>query len=474
MYQRRKSVAFFIALCLILACFAEAGTVFAEEAAFSSLNTNLTGWTVLNGTWENAGAEGVRGVNPAADNFFAMSNVLLKADQNFTFSADVKLNGKALGLVFGVTDPANPGNNWCSYNLDVGNPDSKLARVFRVEIKDGEPILATQNVVVDIDETQSHNLKVEVISGTIHFYLDGNQIGTLSGSGYDGGYLGIYNLESTALFQNIRYEMIGVGTQEPSGPFGKLTTNLTGLEVISGNWFADENGICGGNAGGGNCFVMSDVRTAAEDSFSFSADISWTGVAAGLAFGIADKQNPEGHWCAFNVDVTEESNLARVFFVSEGELIASSNVTLPDDFNPAETHVFLIEVSEGGYVEFYIDDEWIGELALDMFDVAYTGGYLGIYNVNSNATFQNVQYREGPVNTPKPSEPAESAAPETQSPAAPTQKPTEKPAAATPVPSDSEGEDGVSIGLVVLAVVLGAAVIAAAVLLAVRMRKKEK
>ena len=69
MYQRRKSVAFFIALCLILACFAEAGTVFAEEAAFSSLNTNLTGWTVLNGTWENAGAEGVRGVNPAADNF---------------------------------------------------------------------------------------------------------------------------------------------------------------------------------------------------------------------------------------------------------------------------------------------------------------------------------------------------------------------------------------------------------------------
>lgn len=102
--------------------------------------------------------------------------------------------------------------------------------------------------------------------------------------------------------------------------FSSLNTNLTGLEVISGNWFADENGICGGNAGGGNCFVMSDVRT-----------------AAGLAFGIADKQNPEGHWCAFNVDVTEERNLARVFFVSEGELIASSNVTLPDDFNPAES-----------------------------------------------------------------------------------------------------------------------------------------
>ncbi len=248
--------------------------------------------------------------------------------------------------------------------------------------------------------------------------------------------------------------------------YPSLQTNVTGWEVVSGNWSDTGNGVLGANADAGNCFLMSDIRTEAKDSFLFSARLSWSGVAAGLVFGVQDSQSPDRHWCAFNVDVTAERSLARLFFVSNGALLGSNDRILSDGFDQTEEHTFLIEVTDGEYVDFYLDEEWIGEFALDRFDVPYSGGYLGIYTAAGSATFQDIQYQAGPFETTAPSEPAEATA--TARPAVPTATADGKPSS-TPIP---QGPAENNNGLLGLALALGVIVIAAVVLLVIRYKKK--
>ncbi len=209
-----------------------------------------------------------------------------------------------------------------------------------------------------------------------------------------------------------------------------LDTNLTGLRVINGNWLSVDKGVCGDNDGVGNCFIMSDVKMDKGIAFSYTADIAIENIAGGLVFGIEDPDNPEKVWYCMNIDAgNPNSVLVRLFKVSEGALTWTVNI-VKSDYEANKSYNFRVDVKEDGAMEFYVDDEYVGE----QYDTGYEGGYLGIVTCVSKVTFSNLKY-ELIVSTPTP-EPTFTPAP-TQK---PTDKVTEKPS--TPIPTEEVKQDG--------------------------------
>lgn len=188
---------FLVALILVLI---SNNLIFAN---FEGANTNLTGLNVVSGEW-SLSDKNIKGNNKGAGDCYLMSGVKMNSGVAFSFSADIKMDGNAVGLVFGVADAANPSSSWYCVNIDAGNKDSVLARIFMVEAGALQWDVNTQ--LPGFSYTDEHNLKVTITEdGSIEFYIDNEYISTKEGSDYEGGYLGIITCLSSANFNNINY-----------------------------------------------------------------------------------------------------------------------------------------------------------------------------------------------------------------------------------------------------------------------------
>lgn len=204
-----------VALIFILLALMFTLNVAADENVTKNLKTNLTGLTVVNGNWTSV-ENGVYGNNDGLGNCFIMSDVKMEGGKAFRLSADIAISNVAGGIVFGVENPASPEDIWYCMNIDAGNPDAPLIRLFKV---DHGQLIWTNNVIFnEYEKGKTYKFTVEVLEDeTIDFYLDDVYIQSQSDTGYTGGYLGIVTCVSPVTFNNIYYEeIVATPTPEPT------------------------------------------------------------------------------------------------------------------------------------------------------------------------------------------------------------------------------------------------------------------
>ncbi|HPZ53035.1 MAG TPA: hypothetical protein PLI11_08960 [Clostridia bacterium] len=195
-----------ISLLIVALIFLFTLSVSSNDDITKNLNTNLTGLRVINGEWKSV-ENGVFGDNDGVGNCFMMSDVKRGAGIAFRYSAEISVDNVAGGIVFGVENPDSPEDIWYCMNIDAGNMDAPLVRLFKV---DGTELVWSNNVVKhDYEKGQSYTLTIEVFEdGSIDFYVDDEYMASQADTGYEGGYLGIKTCVSSVTFNNINYEII--------------------------------------------------------------------------------------------------------------------------------------------------------------------------------------------------------------------------------------------------------------------------
>ena len=156
-------------------------------------------------SWANwtFGENSLTGANIDSGNQFSMSTLYVDEKQNFSFSADIAVEGRSAGLGFGISQIDDPIKGW--YGLIVDKEEG-IARVF----SESKGKLGTANKLrVSLSQAQKEartvNIRVEGgASRVISVYLDGVLFASEYDPQWNGGYLGFNTFFADASFENIK------------------------------------------------------------------------------------------------------------------------------------------------------------------------------------------------------------------------------------------------------------------------------
>lgn len=164
-------------------------------------------------------------------------------------------------------------------------------------------------------------------------------------------------------------------------------TNITTWPKGNAFWSITDNGMMGRNTGG-DSFFMSDAKVYKDQAFTLEADmdiVSDTGVAAGITFGVKDKNNVTASWFCANIERTANGDLAKLFKNENGEKWAVSKL-VPSTKRAAPYHLKLV-YDGAGKLTYYVNDLEIG--SRDHADLP-AEGFVGIQTFKSDTVFNNV------------------------------------------------------------------------------------
>lgn len=135
--------------------------------------------------------------------------------EEFSYSAEVSVNGQACGLMFGVSD------NFFDYFVATADFKENLVKVWRAGVGD------VASVPYDFGGAASCTLTVVVNSGSAKVQIDGNTALMCPLEGYEGGKLGINVYNGEARFNNVSLEHINAAV------FGgaDVSFNVPGITV---------------------------------------------------------------------------------------------------------------------------------------------------------------------------------------------------------------------------------------------------
>ena len=125
-----------------------------------------------------------------------------------------------------------------------------------------------------------------------------------------------------------------------------------------------------------------------DQAFTLEADmdiVSDTGVAAGITFGVKDKNNVTASWFCANIERTANGDLAKLFKNENGEKWAVSKL-VPSTKRAAPYHLKLV-YDGAGKLTYYVNDLEIG--SRDHADLP-AEGFVGIQTFKSDTVFNNV------------------------------------------------------------------------------------
>ncbi len=175
-----------------------------------------------------------------------------------------------------------------------------------------------------------------------------------------------------------------------SGELEKIVYSEDMSEYKWGTWSYDAESLTGTHLEAADRFYISNIRVPAGKDFVFTADVTISGEAAGLVFGIPNQADPGRAWYCMNVDYSRGNT--RVFAVGTGS-IGTGNENLTKSLTTAQqnesTHNFRVECF-GGTVSSYLDGEYVGS---DYDSTLNGGGYLGFMVWNASVTFNNAYYK---------------------------------------------------------------------------------
>ena len=145
--------------------------------------------------------------NSSIGDHFSMSVLHQKPNQNLIFEADVIMNGTSAALTFGVGKIYDPSAGWYAFAIDKGG--TKSFRAFAVN----KGTIGTANTALKpLTALQMGSVAINVriiarANGVLSFYGDGELVGHLYDSTYDGGFLGFNTFFSSATFSNVSIKL---------------------------------------------------------------------------------------------------------------------------------------------------------------------------------------------------------------------------------------------------------------------------
>ncbi len=193
--------------------------------------SNLSGWSALNGEWENS-LTGKAGVSQ--EDAFILSDVEV---DNFLYEADIEIAGDKGGggagaLVFRADDQAE---NGYFANIDAMHDVVKL-----MKIEDGS-ISILGETSMDIDTDQTYELKVDAYDNNLKVSINDELVHDISDDSFASGQLGLNVWNSTAVFQNVNQgKNIRTSAREIDNHDFE-TGDLSGWNVVEGNAFTNDH-----------------------------------------------------------------------------------------------------------------------------------------------------------------------------------------------------------------------------------------
>ena len=135
--------------------------------------------------------------------------------EEFSYSAEISVNGQACGLMFGVSD------NFFDYFVATADFKENLVKVWRAGVGD------VASVAYDFGGAASCTLTVVVNSGSAKVQIDGNTALMCPLEGYEGGKLGINVYNGEAVFNNVSLTRIAAATFSGES----ISFNVPGITV---------------------------------------------------------------------------------------------------------------------------------------------------------------------------------------------------------------------------------------------------
>ena len=166
-----------------------------------------------------------------------------------------------------------------------------------------------------------------------------------------------------------------------------FASNIPDWNLDGGIWAKTADGVIGSNTGG-DSFLIHDTRIYKDKPFIYEADMHiLEGTAAGIVFGVSDRNNPSADWFCANIERKDDgSSIAKLFKNQNGE-IWNETKEIPAKKTKAATQAHLKVVYDGaGKLEYWLD----GEKILERSDVDMQDGYLGVQTFRSTTVFNNV------------------------------------------------------------------------------------
>ena len=187
--------------------------------------------------------------------------------------------------------------------------------------------------------TWSYGEGLEVVSeGTTSTTLKASQPGT-------------YTISATA--GDLTKE-VSVRVADPN-----FENNADGWQAISGSWQITDEGLIGNNVGTGDSFYLSDARVSADKAFTVTGNLKIEqGQAAGIVFGVTDKNNPAANWFCANIDTVD--GIAKLFQNNGNEMW---NVTKPlSEITPKTDGSYDLKImyDGAGTMTYYVNDVLVG------------------------------------------------------------------------------------------------------------------
>lgn len=166
-----------------------------------------------------------------------------------------------------------------------------------------------------------------------------------------------------------------------------FASNIPDWNLDGGIWAKTADGVIGSNTGG-DSFLIHDTRIFKDKPFIYEADMHiLEGTAAGIVFGVSDRNNPSADWFCANIERKDDgSSIAKLFKNQNGE-IWNETKEIPAKKTKAATQAHLKVVYDGaGKLEYWLD----GEKILERSNVDMQDGYLGVQTFRSTTVFNNV------------------------------------------------------------------------------------
>ena len=166
-----------------------------------------------------------------------------------------------------------------------------------------------------------------------------------------------------------------------------FASNIPDWNLDGGIWAKTADGVIGSNTGG-DSFLIHDTRIYKDKPFIYEADMHiLEGTAAGIVFGVSDRNNPSADWFCTNIERKDDgSSIAKLFKNQNGEIWNVTKV-IPAKKTKAATQAHLKVVYDGaGKLEYWLD----GEKILERSNVDMQDGYLGVQTFRSTTVFNNV------------------------------------------------------------------------------------
>ena len=163
-----------------------------------------------------------------------------------------------------------------------------------------------------------------------------------------------------------------------------LDSNIT-------NWNTNEvweitEGMEGKNTGG-DSFQLSDTKISKDQPFVLEADMSIKeGIAAGLVFGVKDKNAPTSLWFCVNVERNENGAIAKIFKNMNGQDWHIDKL-LPPAIVDADTYHLKVAYDGKGTLTYYVNDLQIAQKS----DADIVDGYIGVQTFRSTTVFNHIK-----------------------------------------------------------------------------------